>query len=138
MKCPAYDNLQRCTAIIDIRDVETLLDLSQQVLGKEAALTREEAEKFNKFNAIAAIPIDQRMYCPSESCGGLIVVPEGCERGTQLNVQCPYCEENFCVNCKVAWHEGLTCEAYLRYEPLKHCSRSINVCTEKIGERLRE
>ncbi|XP_031266493.1 probable E3 ubiquitin-protein ligase RNF217 [Pistacia vera] len=49
----------------------------------------------------------ERSYCPNRNCRELVVN----ECGENLKKsKCPYCEELFCFECKVAWHAGYGCE----------------------------
>ena len=50
------------------------------------------------------------MYCPNKQCGQFLPMPE---TKTELcDAICPNCDTWVCTQCKVQFHEGITCEVY--------------------------
>lgn len=57
------------------------------------------------------------IYCPHKGCNepfdanDVAPAPEGASHSKGL-VQCPRCRKTLCKDCKVIWHDKLTCEEY--------------------------
>lgn len=65
------------------------------------------------------IPITEKIYCPNTKCGTLMSKAE-----FQISAQagartCMKCRHIFCINCKVPWHQNMTCSDYRRLNPYK-------------------
>jgi hypothetical protein len=63
---------------------------------------------------IQRMHLSQVRYCPNEKCAQIFdwfddPSLEGC--ATRCQVTCSACSAVFCVECKVPWHEGKSCEA---------------------------
>lgn len=59
----------------------------------------------------AAIPEEDKFYCPYRECSALMI-----HDGKKIVGQweCPHCKRMFCVQCKVPWHDSITCEDFQR------------------------
>ncbi|PWA71502.1 IBR domain, Zinc finger, RING/FYVE/PHD-type, E3 ubiquitin ligase RBR family [Artemisia annua] len=55
----------------------------------------------------AAVSLVERVYCPNIECSELIL--SECDDNPKRCV-CPSCDQPFCFECKVAWHDGSSCE----------------------------
>ncbi|PIN03256.1 Ubiquitin--protein ligase [Handroanthus impetiginosus] len=67
-----------------------------------------------------SIPVKDKIYCPNPRCSALFSRQElqGWKwilSGARKN--CPKCGGNFCIKCKVPWHENMTCKEYKRQNP---------------------
>ncbi|XP_015888926.2 uncharacterized protein LOC107423805 isoform X2 [Ziziphus jujuba] len=58
-----------------------------------------------------AIPEYEKFYCPHRDCSALLI-----DDGKKITGQweCPHCKRMFCVQCKVPWHDSITCEEFQR------------------------
>ncbi|XP_034578941.1 uncharacterized protein [Setaria viridis] len=57
-----------------------------------------------------------KFYCPFNDCSALLVHERGHGEGEAAitNAECPHCRRMFCAQCKVAWHDGITCAEFQR------------------------
>ncbi|XP_045462913.1 probable E3 ubiquitin-protein ligase RNF144A-A [Harmonia axyridis] len=72
----------------------------------------EQFEKHKKYRLNREIEVDQsRTWCPRAGCETVCTL---CPSQPCLpqSVLCPTCTNNFCSNCKLEWHEGITCDQY--------------------------
>ncbi|PWA49197.1 ribonuclease H domain-containing protein [Artemisia annua] len=69
----------------------------------------------------ASIPPTERVYCPFPNCSALMSKTEVQAntttssstgvKGSEMR-ECVKCHRGFCISCKVAWHNNITCSAY--------------------------
>lgn len=52
-----------------------------------------------------------RTWCPRAGCETVCSLCP-MQRCQPQSVYCPTCATDFCSNCKLEWHQGLTCEEY--------------------------
>ncbi|XP_017771159.1 PREDICTED: probable E3 ubiquitin-protein ligase RNF144A-A, partial [Nicrophorus vespilloides] len=72
----------------------------------------ELLEKHLKYRLNREVEIDKsRMWCPRAGCETVCNLCPS-KRCQPQSVHCPTCTVNFCSNCKLEWHAGLTCEEY--------------------------
>ncbi|KAF3329915.1 E3 ubiquitin-protein ligase rbrA [Carex littledalei] len=78
-----------------------------------------------------SIPPSQKVYCPNPRCSMLMSLTEtikpsnfsraSTSKGISYDNsglrKCVKCEGLFCLNCKVNWHEGMSCGEYKRRNP---------------------
>uniref|UniRef100_A0A0V0IFY7 RBR-type E3 ubiquitin transferase n=1 Tax=Solanum chacoense TaxID=4108 RepID=A0A0V0IFY7_SOLCH len=65
------------------------------------------------------IPIAEKIYCPNPQCSTLMSKAE-VQISSQTGARtCMKCCHIFCINCKVPWHENMTCFDYRRLNPYK-------------------
>ncbi|KAJ4772166.1 RING/U-box superfamily protein [Rhynchospora pubera] len=78
-----------------------------------------------------SIPPSQKVYCPNPRCSMLMsimeaIIPPNLSRASTSRGfsydnsglrKCVKCEGSFCINCKVKWHEGMSCAEYKRRNP---------------------
>lgn len=57
-----------------------------------------------------------KFHCPFKDCLALLVDERGSCEATIRKSECPHCSRMFCVQCKVARHHEVTCEAFQRLE----------------------
>ncbi|XP_059275736.1 E3 ubiquitin-protein ligase RSL1-like [Lycium ferocissimum] len=63
------------------------------------------------------IPITEKIYCPNPKCSTLMSKAD-----VQISAQggartCTKCHLSFCINCRVPWHQNMTCFDYRRANP---------------------
>ncbi|XP_078445591.1 E3 ubiquitin-protein ligase RSL1-like [Wolffia australiana] len=86
-------------------------------------LTPKLAETLAQRLAEAAIPADEKVYCPYPRCSALMARGEarrleggsssrGVAREDVGLRQCLVCKGLFCLVCRVPWHHGMSCEGY--------------------------
>ncbi|XP_010535583.1 PREDICTED: uncharacterized protein LOC104810839 [Tarenaya hassleriana] len=73
-----------------------------------------------------SIPVTDKVYCPYPKCSALMSKAElsGSSEGL-LSVRphssgvrrCIECHGHFCINCKVPWHDNLSCADYKKLHP---------------------
>ncbi|XP_059660613.1 E3 ubiquitin-protein ligase RSL1-like [Cornus florida] len=87
-------------------------------------LTSELYDIMSQHIKEASIPATDKVYCPNPRCSALMSKIEMI--GSAINVfagaqvgarKCAKCGGFFCVNCKVAWHNNMTCYDYKRLNP---------------------
>tara|TARA_B100000497_G_C7673655_1_gene406673 strand:- start:271 stop:2037 length:1767 start_codon:yes stop_codon:yes gene_type:complete len=108
IKCPmAHDN---CNIIID-----TSVD------GIDKLLTKVDFDKLEKYTIMKTCIEDKYLkYCPNSLCGApfdstdISLLPE-IDYKYKYCVKCFDCNEDFCINCNVKWHDGYTCEEYKQH-----------------------
>lgn len=75
-------------------------------------LDEEHKQKLMKFSLNQAIDVaDDTSWCPTPDCRYAFFwdLEEG-EAGAEFN--CPLCEKNYCMQCRVEFHKGMTCKEY--------------------------
>lgn len=73
-------------------------------------LILDEAEMIKFLNLSLEHWADQSgeaYHCPTPDCKGLV-----CMDGERTYALCPSCDNEWCVACKTAWHQGSSCEEY--------------------------
>lgn len=76
----------------------------------------------------ASIPAEDKVYCPYPKCSALMsksqtVRPDVGSSSSRYAIdtfglrQCVKCSKHFCINCKVPWHNGMSCYEYKRCNP---------------------
>lgn len=111
----------------------------------ESILPRETFEKFSRFDLDRVLEAEFNLfYCPNKDCLNTVAAPYGSKY-----VECPWCKKEYCMTCKVNWHQGITCAKYqecaeknkdassltltfLRREGAKQCPK-CNIWIEKNG-----
>lgn len=69
-------------------------------------------EQIAELAAVALIPPDQQAVCPHTACLSIFEVEPGLA-ARQPRQQCPHCRRLLCLQCKTAWHSGVTCDQNL-------------------------
>ena len=66
-------------------------------------------EKFDKFimNYYIMQHPEDISCCPTAGCNYIFVYEDGDDY-----FECPLCKNEYCLKCKIKWHEGKTCEEY--------------------------
>ncbi|XP_020112266.1 probable E3 ubiquitin-protein ligase RNF144A-B [Ananas comosus] len=59
----------------------------------------------------------EKFYCPYNDCSRLLIGDgdgdgKGGDAGAITDAECPHCLRIFCAQCRVPWHEGVTCKEY--------------------------
>lgn len=88
-------------------------------------LTPKLVEIMKQREKEASIPVTEKVYCPYPKCSALMSKSEVLEysrssfvRGERSGARkCMKCNGLFCINCKVPWHDNLTCSDYKRRNP---------------------
>ncbi|EER96742.1 uncharacterized protein LOC8062109 [Sorghum bicolor] len=74
-----------------------------------------------------------KFYCPFNDCSALLVDERRHGEAAITQAECPHCCRMFCAQCKVAWHDGVTCAEFQR---LGKDERSRNdLLLRKVAER---
>ncbi|KAJ4979153.1 hypothetical protein NE237_009933 [Protea cynaroides] len=88
-------------------------------------LTPKLVETMSQRIMEASIPVTEKIYCPYPKCSALMSKSEVLAYATNLfnNADrtgvgnCIKCHGLFCTNCKVPWHNNMTCSDYKRLNP---------------------
>lgn len=79
----------------------------------------------------ASIPPTERVYCPFSNCSALMSKTEvsatsisNAAFGIGMR-KCVKCLHRFCINCKVPWHDKVTCFDYMSSLPYKSSNEAI-------------
>ncbi|KAL3530610.1 hypothetical protein ACH5RR_009932 [Cinchona calisaya] len=81
-------------------------------------LTPELLDIMSELIMEASISPANKIYCPYPLCSALMSRSDyvsGC--GTLVNIKCRKCRHSFCMDCKVPWHENMTCYVYQKQNP---------------------
>nr|GEU56650.1 ribonuclease H domain-containing protein [Tanacetum cinerariifolium] len=69
----------------------------------------------------SSIPSTEKVYCPFPNCSALMSKTEVKKHTATSSYKrsgmrkCVKCQRCFCINCKVAWHEDITCNGYIKH-----------------------
>lgn len=88
-------------------------------------LTADLMTKYRRFRRNWKVSTNSCvLWCPSPDCDSVLYVSEPTTR-----IHCGRCNVQFCTRCRVAWHEGQTCEEYFdaSYEEWSK-GRSVQPC----------
>nr|XP_027108397.1 uncharacterized protein LOC113728095 [Coffea arabica] len=88
-------------------------------------LTPKLVEIMKQRKKEASIPVTEKVYCPYPKCSALMSKGEVSEysRSSAIDVgrsgsrKCIKCNGLFCIDCKVPWHDNMTCFAYKKKYP---------------------
>ncbi|CDP08926.1 unnamed protein product [Coffea canephora] len=87
-------------------------------------LSPELVEVLNQRVKEAKIPVLDRIYCPHPRCSNLMSKTEVLNYSKSRNNNtengygiCFKCHGPFCINCKVPWHNEMTCSDYKELHP---------------------
>ncbi|CAI2368084.1 unnamed protein product [Moneuplotes crassus] len=96
VKCP----LQECRKQIPDTEIRSLIEL-------------EFHQKLERFQLELFVEQNSTFYhfCPSPDCINVIEWDAG--KGPS-KLECPVCAQTHCLRCKTNWHEGFTCEEFLK------------------------
>ncbi|KAL1203265.1 E3 ubiquitin-protein ligase RSL1 [Cardamine amara subsp. amara] len=102
MRCPHY----RCKSKLTFGSCVNLLTPKLRKMWQERI--REDS-----------IPMTERIYCPNPRCSALMSVNQLTKTTNEARVWrcCFKCSQLFCINCKVSWHNDLSCEDYKSLHP---------------------
>ncbi|CAI9776429.1 unnamed protein product [Fraxinus pennsylvanica] len=89
----------------------------------------------------ARVPVTERIYCPNSRCSTLMSKREALEfsemKGKIGAGKCIKCYQSFCVNCKVNWHENMSCYDY-KSSHIYSCSEDAALDSLAKKERWRQ
>ncbi|KAI8523973.1 hypothetical protein RHMOL_Rhmol13G0113300 [Rhododendron molle] len=91
-------------------------------------LTPKLIEMMSQRMKEASIPVTEKVYCPYPKCSALMSKTDVLEHSkktinTIVHVQrsgvrkCITCQGLFCINCKVPWHDSMSCHEYKNKNP---------------------
>lgn len=96
-------------------------------VGCKFELKIEDCRKFSTTEVLdvmrqrqkeASIPITQKVYCPYPRCSALMSKTEVRVINNAIGAgRCTKCHGVFCINCKVPWHNNMTCSDYKKLNP---------------------
>ncbi|KAK4753256.1 hypothetical protein SAY87_022054 [Trapa incisa] len=72
-------------------------------------LPRDVLDAWGRKLCEALIPIAHKLYCPFRDCSAMLV--NDCEKLVE-ECECPHCNRLFCVQCRVPWHSGVSCQEF--------------------------
>jgi len=99
--------------------------------GCKQFLSSKWVEVWTKRLEEAAIPDSDKVYCPYPNCSALMTL-SGIDRSRQACssshpfptaigcTECKQCHKLFCIECRVPWHIGISCQEYQRRAPQLH------------------
>ncbi|KAJ8915856.1 hypothetical protein NQ315_004670 [Exocentrus adspersus] len=71
-------------------------------------------EKHRKYRLNREVELDKsRTWCPRAGCETVCTLCPT-QKCAPQSVFCPTCTTDFCSNCKLEWHEGLSCDDYAK------------------------
>ncbi|PKU73819.1 probable E3 ubiquitin-protein ligase RNF144A-B isoform X1 [Dendrobium catenatum] len=59
--------------------------------------------------ALCELMVNDKFYCPFKDCSALMINDE---EEVITDAECPHCSRLFCAQCRVPWHEGLSCDEF--------------------------
>lgn len=81
-----------------------------QMAEVERLVEARSVEKHRKYRLNREVDLDKdRTWCPKAGCETVCKLCPA-ERCSPQSVHCPTCTSDFCSNCKLAWHTGLSCD----------------------------
>ncbi|WOK95830.1 hypothetical protein Cni_G04537 [Canna indica] len=84
-----------------------------QVEACRPILDEEVYDRWGAALCEAALGTRVKFYCPYKDCSALVINGGGEEGGAARRAaECPHCRRIVCVQCKVPWHEGMSCEEF--------------------------
>ncbi|XP_057433529.1 E3 ubiquitin-protein ligase RSL1-like [Lotus japonicus] len=92
IRCP----VSGCSGLLEAEDCRAIL--SPEVFDRWGTATCE-----------ALFAVSEKFYCPFKDCSTLLI-DDGAEK--VMESECPNCRRMFCAQCKVPWHDGVTCEEF--------------------------
>ena len=78
---------------------------AMQALVRSRAVDASAAQRFVRLQLATAIGHSQLTSCPRPGCGFRASV----ERPSTTRLTCPQCQHQYCHQCQVPWHSGLSC-----------------------------
>lgn len=86
----------KCGKEIHSKDLNELLD-------------QEAQSKFvnNSFSHYVSHHQDEISHCPTPDCQNVFIYDDD-----DPNFTCEVCNKNYCLNCRVDFHKGMSCEEY--------------------------
>ncbi|CAA0836917.1 RING/U-box superfamily protein [Striga hermonthica] len=73
----------------------------------------------------AVILASEKFYCPFKDCSALLVDDSCGGNGVMAESECPNCNRLFCVQCKVPWHFGISCDDFRKLRADERGSEDI-------------
>jgi len=65
-----------------------------------------------RYNILLTTPAGAHRWCPRPGCDTPYIKADGSSSSPRVTCKNPGCELVFCYECRVAWHEGQTCEQF--------------------------
>ncbi|XP_006292499.2 probable E3 ubiquitin-protein ligase ARI10 [Capsella rubella] len=97
-RCPYY----QCESTLTLSSCASLL------------ITPRLQEMWEERIKEESIPMADRVYCPNTNCSSLMSKTELSKYTIQGWCCCVKCTIPFCINCKVPWHDNMSCNDYKR------------------------
>lgn len=102
------DNIIKISCLSD--DCENVMELESL----RSLIPSDVAARWENQLSESTILSSQKYYCPYTDCRELLIDDEDDEGDIITESECPYCRRLFCAQCKVPWHDGLSCEEFER------------------------
>ncbi|CAN8268298.1 unnamed protein product [Cochlearia groenlandica] len=101
IRCPWY----RCRSMLNLASFADIL-------------TPKVKEMWEQMIKDDSIPMVDRVYCPNPRCSTLMSKTEISRSAKFVERRnCVKCGEEFCMECKVPWHDNLSCNDYKKLHP---------------------
>jgi len=94
--CPSLD----CKKEIQAQDMDVILD-------------EHMLQKYQEYSLASVVERNPKSFscCPTVNCSYMFFYANG--DGTDFG--CPLCKKRYCLNCKVEYHTGSTCDQYQQW-----------------------
>lgn len=117
LRCPGYDlDGSRCLVLVDTTRLAHLRSMVDRPSAGDqpSLLSEEDIERACRCQDTAALPRNQQIHCPL--CNDLLLLDspiDECRPAAGFaRFDCPSCRRAFCFNCRVPWHQDMTCAAF--------------------------
>jgi len=76
-------------------------------------LSETEHAKYASFALNAVIDTQKEFsWCPTPDCKFAFIYEAVADAQARDELNCPLCKKHYCLRCKVAYHDGISCEAF--------------------------
>ena len=118
LRCPMH--MAGCEKMLETRNLRALV--GKQVREENRAtivpLKPEEHARLERFTYEVGIPFDHRFHCANEKCArmfdvdiaSVLAAATRSRNPVRPKAVCPHCNAASCVQCKILWHEMLSCD----------------------------
>ncbi|KAH9310828.1 hypothetical protein KI387_025863 [Taxus chinensis] len=86
--------------------------------GCESTLMPQDCQKFlgyklmEIFKQFLEIADDNVVYCPYQDCSEIMMKTKTLKHHSTNSIRCTHCSRFLCIDCRVPWHEGMSCGDY--------------------------
>ncbi|EOA13596.1 hypothetical protein CARUB_v10026661mg [Capsella rubella] len=94
-------------------------------------LTKMQSFMWTQIIRENSIPIGHRVYCPHQSCSYVMSKTEFSASSECRRRACFKCGGSFCIDCRVPWHNTLSCTEYRILHPQNDDEKLISLAKYK-------